>query len=228
MSTIEVLQDLRSKFGVARDQGQRPTCLAFAISDTHAALRSGWAPLSCEYIFYCAQQRGGRTPDVGATTSDMLSALRHEGQPEESAWPYLSQLPTNLASWVPPSEVGPRYRRASERQTPSIGTLICDLDNGCPVILFLKLSRAFYAPTPDAIISPSDGEELDAVSRHAVVAVGHGVIKGERAVLVRNSWGDGWGVAGYGWLTENFLVPRLFGVVRLMESIDVLAGADAT
>ena len=41
MSRITVRQDLRDRFGPARDQGARATCLAFAMSDTHAAMR-GW------------------------------------------------------------------------------------------------------------------------------------------------------------------------------------------
>jgi hypothetical protein len=57
MSVITAAVDLRSLFGTARNQGSRPTCLAFAASDTHAALRSGWVPLSCEYAFYQAQRR---------------------------------------------------------------------------------------------------------------------------------------------------------------------------
>ncbi len=41
--TPVVQQDLRFRFGTARDQGARPTCLAFAASDTHAALRTPWS-----------------------------------------------------------------------------------------------------------------------------------------------------------------------------------------
>ena len=43
-------------FGQARNQGARPTCMAFAASDIHAALRRGWSPLSCEYAFYQARE----------------------------------------------------------------------------------------------------------------------------------------------------------------------------
>lgn len=62
MRDIIVLVDLRASFGPARNQGARPTCLAFAASDTHAAVREGWVPLSCEYAFYQAQRRAGRPP----------------------------------------------------------------------------------------------------------------------------------------------------------------------
>ena len=35
---IKSLVDLRGNFGPARDQNPRPTCMAFAASDAHAAL----------------------------------------------------------------------------------------------------------------------------------------------------------------------------------------------
>lgn len=93
--TVNILVDLRSLFGPIRDQGARPTCLAFAASDTHAALRAGWDPLSCEFAFYHAQKRTGRPPTKGAFLEDMLAALREEGQPVETGWP---DLPRDFSS----------------------------------------------------------------------------------------------------------------------------------
>lgn len=52
--------------------------------------------------------------------------------------------------------------------------------------------------------------------RHAVVAIGHG-IAGDRAILIRNSWGVDWGVGGCAWLTESFLTPRLMRLAALTE-----------
>ena len=80
---IEVASDLRRRFGPVRDQGQRPTCLAFAASDTHAGLRDGWTALSCEFAFYHAQRRAGRPPTTGALLPRMLDALALDGQPRE-------------------------------------------------------------------------------------------------------------------------------------------------
>src|SRR5439155_7286636 len=87
---IKVSHDLRNLFGPVRDQGQRPTCLAFAASDTHAGARPGWNPLSCEFAFHRAQQRGKRPPSRGATLDHMLATLRLDGQPQEADWPYLA------------------------------------------------------------------------------------------------------------------------------------------
>lgn len=72
--TIQVVTDLRPRFGPARDQGPRPTCLAFATSDLHAAIRSPtWAPLCCEYVFYHAQTRDGRSPNSGVDADRKLT-----------------------------------------------------------------------------------------------------------------------------------------------------------
>lgn len=65
MTEVEERRTLGGLFGPARDQGARPTCLAFAASDLHAGVREAWTPLSCEFLFYHAQRRAGRPPTVG-------------------------------------------------------------------------------------------------------------------------------------------------------------------
>lgn len=223
MSAIAVSVDLRSLFGPARDQGSRPTCLAFAASDIHAALRPGWTPLSCEYAFYHAQRRAGRPPDRGSTLISMLDAVRLDGQPEEKGWPYRAVTPDE-ATWNPPDEVGPLFYRLGENLIPACEHITRELDQRRPVILLMTLSRAFYNPNAQAVVHPAHGEMPEPARRHAVVGVGHGAVDGERAILVRNSWGLKWGRAGHAWLTESFVTPRLFAAALLLEEADVPAG----
>lgn len=216
--------DLRPMFGPARDQGQRPTCLAFAASDTHAALRSTWTPLSCEFAFYHAQRRANRSPSQGATLGSMLEALRHDGQPMEAGWPYLTDLPADIANWLPPSHGHPVFRRNGAAGSNTVAAVIDKLDQQEPVILLTTLSASFFSPTIEGVVDLAQGEFPDPTLRHAVVAVGHGTINGSKAVLVRNSWGTAWGVDGHAWLTEQFLTPRLFATANLLEEIHVSAG----
>ncbi len=218
---IRLDRDLRPRLGSARDQGPRPTCLAFAASDVHAAIRHGWTPLSCEAVFFRAQRRSGRSASVGATLPALLEALRLDGQPAETDWPYLALTPANDAAWLPPASPGTPYTRAGASASADWGHLITRLDEGRPVILMMTLSRSFYSADPDGVVQPAAEERPDPALRHAILAVGHGSVDGEPAVLIRNSWGDGWGQGGHAWLTASFLGPRLFGLALLDEDDDV-------
>ncbi len=220
MSELAVLRDLRALFGEARDQGERPTCLAFAASDIHAALRAGWRPLSCEYAFFHAQRRGGRGPKVGARLPDMLDALRDDGQPREESWPYLDALPADPRDWKPPDDVGDVYRRLGVARPHSVDEIISSLNSGVPILVLMYLSMSFYIGGVDGIIMPAAGEDPDYSLRHAVAAVGHGEVGGQRAILVRNSWGTAWGDEGYAWLIETYLAPRLIRLAALTEELN--------
>ena len=104
MRMVTVRRDLRGRFGPARDQRARATCLAFALSDTHAAMRGGaWIALSCEYLFYHAKQRDGTPVDQGTTIPAVQLAMAIDGQPLEAAWPYLARLPCVVSNWRPPT-----------------------------------------------------------------------------------------------------------------------------
>src|SRR3984885_8687987 len=99
---IKSLVDLRGNFGPARDQSPRPTCMAFAASDAHAAARTGWAPLSVEWACYHALNREGGLPDDGVTLGAILATIKFDGQPVEAEWPYIKTEITNVNSWKPP------------------------------------------------------------------------------------------------------------------------------
>lgn len=221
MTAVTIRTDLRPMFGPVRDQGQRPTCLAFAASDLHAAMRGAWSPLSCEFAFYHAQKRANRKPTEGATLAAMIDTLRHDGQPHETGWTYLPKLPTDLTQWVPPPGVSPLFKRAGEMGKDTVDAIVAELLQGRPVLTLLRLSRSFDWVGADGIVDQAVGERPEYLRRHAVIAVGYGDIGGQRAVLVRNSWGDGWGNGGYGWLTEAFLLPRVFRLAILKEDLSV-------
>jgi C1A family cysteine protease len=214
---VSVCSDCRRRYGPARDQGERPTCLAFAASDAHAALREPWIALSCEFAFYNAQHRAGRAPFTGALLSAMLIALKLDGQPVETDWPYLDTLPSDLRAYSPPSGLQV-FRRDSEARADGLDEIVIILEAGQSSLLVMMISDAFYTPDAEGIVRASTSELPDPARRHAVVAVGHGDIDGTRAILVRNSWGVDWGCGGHAWLPEAFLLPRLIPTARNSDS----------
>lgn len=213
MSEVVILHDLRHRFGLPRDQGSRPTCLAFAISDTHAAVREGWEPLSCEYLYYQAVRRAGSGPGDGAKPTMILAAVENDGQPAEAAWPYLPKTP-NDASWLPPADVGEVFRRAGEIVGSTFDNAWSLVEAGRPAVVCMTLSDGFYVPHEGVIDS---AEPPEAARRHAVIAVAAGHRDASRLLLVRNSWGPHWGADGHAWITERYLAPRVLRILTLKE-----------
>lgn len=207
MTSITIAQDLRPTFGPARDQDPRPTCMAFAASDAHAGARPGWEPLSVEWAYYHALKRDGSKPHDGVCLATMLATLKGDGQPVESAWPYISSLFTDLQNYKPPGTVGSVFRRDHVPTTATVDEMIAQLDRGHPVLFTMSISRSFFTVLQTGIISAVEPVEPNRV--HALVAVGHGSAGSDKYILVRNSWGQGWAMNGYAWLHTDYLKPRL-------------------
>jgi C1A family cysteine protease len=209
--SILVHKDLRTRLGAARDQGRRPTCMAFAASDAHAMVRNGaFEELSVEFAYYnTLKQRTVSDPSRGVTMEEMLQTVAKIGQPLEPAWPYLKTLPTDLTSYMPPTPIGNLYQRVAfiEKSLANLATVVND---DRPAVVGLEISTEFYQPNAGSSITAA--VDSPQVGRHAVVVVGHGVEAGAQTFLIRNSWGEQWGEQGYAWISRHYLEPRLISV----------------
>lgn len=211
---MDVDHDLRGHFGDVRDQMERPTCLAFAFSDTHAACRPDWQPLSCEYLYYHAAQRGGGGPHDGATLLASLQALHEDGQPLEDGWRYITTPSIDPDWWAPPQDVGSVYKCNGSQHERAYGVVHDLVLDDHPAVVAMMLSDSFFMPVDGVIESPAPVPDS---RRHAVIAVAAGRRHSTRFLLMRNSWGPSWGNGGYAWLSEDYLAPRLLAVAALRK-----------
>jgi papain like protease len=205
--SIVIVKDLRAQFGPVRDQDPHPTCMAFAGGDAHAGARTGWEPLSVEWAYYHALQREGQQPHKGVHLSTMLETLRGDGQPIETAWPYIASLFTDFSTYAPPSCGDSIYRRDSAPNLATVEGIVGQIDQDKPVLFTMSISRSFFSAASDGVVSVI--EPLEQKRVHAFVAVGHGRRNSDRFILVRNSWGEAWAMAGHAWLNFEYLKPRL-------------------
>ena len=209
---IAMMRDLRPQLGPARNQGSRPTCIAFAFSDGHAVVRRAAQPMSVEHLYFNAVQRTpSRDPDAGVNMPTCTAALGLDGQCVEAGWPYLDFVP-NAKHWVCPATATPSFRRRSETTTNSTDAITAELEADRPVVIALLLGERFYAPDPEGRVRPGPGDSD--TDYHAVLAVGHGCEGAEPYLLVRNSWGAEWGLEGHAWISALYLAPRLYALAR--------------
>lgn len=213
---VSPVVDHSGQFGQARDQGRRPTCIVFAISDGHAFFRkSPDELLSPEYLFYKAAER--QRPDHhydGVKTVAVEQALSEDGQPLEDHYPYLTHLSAKADLPVPDEPFPhPRHRAKWIYQSFSPDLVAQLVSAGESILLILKITDAFRrVKTGQAVLRL---EELDldndpVAGIHAVVGVGYGLDKsGESYVRIRNSWGHRWAADGYVWLPMKYLAKHL-------------------
>ncbi len=206
--SISPVVDLREKFGPARDQRSRPTCLVFAVSAGHEFARSQVEPLSTEMLFYHAVQLTHRDPRRGVSLDAVSEALPSKGQVVESEWPYLRSTP-RIEDWSQPSWISEclAHKARLDEVAPNVSEVIRVLQRGSPVLLIMSIDNAMFQPSGGVVLDSICSAPI--VAAHAVVAVGHGTAESGRFVLVRNSWGCEWGVGGHAWISESYLNRHL-------------------
>jgi Papain family cysteine protease len=209
--------------GPTRNQGQVPACTAFATATAldHALIR--WS----------GQQVTASTMQIWAryhSPSVETSLLSNVGQPigPEQVWPFDAR---EAITWVPCADV-PKSAKAkcgAPVDDPRIGKLVTSslgefteveylpmpfdatvartkIAAGQDIIVGMELPAAFvpkgragarYIPHYTKSAGPDAG--------HALVLAGYAQLAHGVYFLAHNSWGTGWGDAGYAWIHEATL-----------------------
>jgi hypothetical protein len=203
--------DLSDRVTEVSDQGPRPLCVAFALGAAHESLAHDDFVPAPEPLWWWLHRHGLAGPD-GALLDDGGDALSAVGQCPVHAWPYDASLSHRTED--PPSAAGPApWRLATTVPVPLAHDgveeeLEAVLADGSPVVVIIEVTDAFESPHEDGYV---DTPDLRAPSGgyHAVVVEGAWTEPGRgRVLLVRNSWGEGWGAGGFALLPVEYLVAH--------------------
>jgi hypothetical protein len=189
--------------------------LPFAASVAHESARANAAANAAEAL--SVEPLWGHCVDAGTAGLDgttlhaIADAIEHTGQPLETVWPYNDTLAAGTEE-APAAAIASTFNTADLLDVPLAhdgidGDLEATLRAGLPVIVVLELTSEFENPGRDGEIDvPPLGSPVN--DYHAITAVGAATnAAGEsRRLLIRNSWGLGWGAGGYGWLPYDYLV----------------------
>lgn len=206
--------NLSAAFGLARNQGRRRTCVAFALSDLNRFHHDCTEALSAEHLYLSAAYHDASwKPHWGMRVSTGLDILRSTGQPTEKAVPYASGEPA-VKPVVPPPAIPPLYQQDLQPRPRGSAVIVASLMAGIPIGVLLLLTAGFFMPIDGKVVdSPTAIKD----SEHAVIACGLVVdlANGDTLIQLRNSWGPDWGHDGHAWVTSNYLDLHSISTYRI-------------
>jgi len=225
IGVIPASVDLRAQCPRVYDQGQLGSCTANAIAGALEFDRlkqniSDFAP-SRLFIYYNERVIEHTVDsDSGAQIRDGIKSVGQLGDCPETEWPYViakfkTQPPKNCYADAL------KYKAVLyQRLTPILSQLKGCVASGYPFIFGFTVYESFesaqVAKTGHASL-PKSGEQ--SIGGHAVVGVGYDDAK--QWFIVRNSWGNSWGMKGYftlpySYLTDNSLADD-FWTIRIVQ-----------
>lgn len=203
--------DLTSSCPPVYDQGQLGSCTANAIGaalefDADKQGIAGYTTPSRLFIYYNERvMEHTVASDSGAQIRDGVKSVATQGACPETEWPY--DIAQFAAQPTPQCYVDAKLHRAIayQRVTRTLAQMQGCIADGYPFVFGITVYESFETQrVAQTGVVPMPGPSEQVLGGHAVLAVGYD--NAAQTFRVRNSWGQGWGQAGYFTLPYQYLL----------------------
>lgn len=212
--------DIKGYCSPIENQGQLGSCTAQAVVGMAEYMERRYYRRHIDgsrlFVYKMARELDGFTGDTGAYIRTAMKGLRLFGAPPERYWPYdIAKFDVEPPAFV--YSLGQNWQSISYYRIDSAGrsrqqcldmikTLIASWR---PIVLGFSVYS--WGNEQGEFPMPKDGQRP--YGGHAVMVCGYddGRKIGDDvgALLIRNSWGTGWGDRGYGWLPYGYILKYL-------------------
>jgi C1A family cysteine protease len=219
--TLPASVDLRSRFPAAYDQADLGSCTANALA---GLLQFDGEPDMPSRLFIYYNERlieGTTSDDAGAAIADSVRAVAQYGYCREATWLYDTRRFAERPPQAAYSEAQPHRITDYGKLDQTAEALKGALPAGRPVTFGFDVYESFESAAvakSGVMPMPRPGEKI--LGGHAVLLVGYD--DNRQAFLVRNSWGEGWGLKGYFWMPYAYALSSHasdFWVVRSIPGV---------
>ena len=192
--------DLRASCSAVENQGRLGSCTANALAGNLEFLdnKADGVYMDVSRLFIYFNERalqGSEAEDSGASLRNGIKTLAKAGACSEKIWPYdIARFADKPSTRCYTEALG--HRIVSYHRIVGLNEMLACLSEGFPFVFGFAVYESLQTPQvarTGKVPMPKKTERM--LGGHAVMAVGYDQKK--KQFIVRNSWGEAWGMKGY-------------------------------
>lgn len=229
LKKLPTLVDNRKHCSPVREQGDLGACTGFMATGMYEYMckrgHSNYIELSPLFTYKTTRYLMHLTGDTGAYIRSALGSLAIFGSPPEEYYPYdvtrFDRVPDVMANSFAQSFQALKYFRL-DKGVPSDNKLVDRMKEyiakGFALGFGFTVFESFMSVGKNGQIPyPKPNEQV--IGGHAVMICGYATSGDNIVFIIKNSWGEGWGDRGYGYIPAEYFIRETNADAPLADDI---------